>query len=158
MELSNGYASQLKTSDILTADVTLGATTAWTEIGSYQVPDGTAIMLGNGSLIGQDNAQGRLYFDIIDDAAGAEDGMIRIVAVNPTQTKEFILFQGSTTKGRSGDADTRAAQIPLPEQKDFVVPENWYIKIKMKPDAAGDVVDVSACTFLCDVIAFDYRP
>lgn len=154
-KIKNPFPTQIGTANILTADVTLGAAGAWTQIGSYTVPDGTAIMLGQGNLSGQDNARGRFYYDIVDDAAGAEDGDIRIEARNPNQTDIRILYQGTTVKGRSADADTRTGQIPFPENGIWV-PENWTIRVFMNPAAAGDVVDVSACTFLMDVMKADY--
>ena len=154
-KVSNPYPDQISTVDILTADATLGLTTAWTEIGRYQIPAGNAIKVGQGTMRGQDNAEGRHYCDLIDDAAGAEDGKYRVVAVNPTQTKNIILYSGTTTKGRSGDADTRAAQVPLAERGGWI-PENWFLTMQMQPLAAGDVIDVSACTFLLDIMRADY--
>lgn len=151
----NGYPDMITTGDILTADVLLGQPGTWIEIGSYQVPRGTAKELGLGRLSGQDNARGRLYIDIVDDSAGSEDGILRICAVNPTGTREVILWQGSTIAARGGDADTRAAQIPFPET-DYIIPEDWFIKVKMNPAVAADTVDVSACTFLMDCLTYDY--
>jgi len=153
----NPYPSQIRNLQILTADTVLGLAGVWAQIGAgYVVPDGQAIRLGHGSLAGQDNAQGRLYFDMVDDAAGPEDGMVRIVARNPSLTRAIILFQGSTNKGRAGAADDRYAQIPFPAIGDFI-PENWVIAVEILPDLAADTVDVSACFFYMDIEAAEYR-
>ena len=154
---ANKREGQLRTGDILTADVTLGAVANWTTIGSYTVPDGVAIMVGTGTSGSQADAQGRCYFDIVDDAAGAEEGMIRVVAVDPENTSRITLMEKSTTTGRSGDADTRSGQIPLPERGPWLLPAT-KIQVEMKPDAAGDIVDVSACTFLLDTTKAVYVP
>ena len=158
MNVERAFASQLTMADFMAANVTLGAATVWTELGSYTVPRGQAVKLGYGRLEGQDTATGRLYYDIIDDTAGnatAEDGLIRIVAVNPTQTKSNILFQGSTTKGRSGDADSREKQIPFPEHSMGWVPQDWTIRIQMKPNAAGDIVQYVYSVLLMDCMVAD---
>jgi hypothetical protein len=150
------YPSQIKTADILPADVTLGAVGVPTLIGKLTVSSGTAISLGVGDQEGQDNAEGRLYVDIVDDTAAAEDGMLRFEARDPNETETYILYDLSTIKGRAGDADTRAAQVPFKAQN-FWIPENWSIQCWMRPDAAGDVVDVSASTFLADCMKATYR-
>jgi hypothetical protein len=149
------YPAQLTAVELLSAaDVTLGGVDGWWEIGAYPVPDGMGVELGQGKLAGQDQATGRLYFDIVDTVAAPLDGLIRIEARNPTQTRIKILWQGSTTKGRSANADDRTGQVPFPESG-FIVQENWTIRTYMKPRVAGGVVDVSACTFLCDVLQYD---
>ncbi len=156
----NRFEGQLRVADIITANVVLGDATAWTRIGSYQVPRGTAIELGKGDLEGQTQAYGRLYIDVRDNAAspGAEiNGMLRIEARGPQGRPVHVIKEITTVAARSGTADTRQDQIPFPRTMK-IVPEDWTIEIWLRPDSgdAGKTVGASNCVVLLDDYVYDY--
>lgn len=150
MQVKNVYPFQLRNLAVLTADTLMGVG-VWVQVGAgYTVPAGRALKLGFGNLSGQDNARGRFYCDMVDVGATAEDGEIRIVAMNPGRTQKIIKFQTSTVAARSATADDRTGQIPFPENPGWI-PEDWTVAVEMLADAAvADTIDVSASTLLMD--------
>lgn len=156
MKIKNPYRSQFNAGTLLDdADVTLVAS-QFVEIGRYTVPAGTGICLGYGGLTGQDNSIGRVYMDLIDDAAGDEQGLIRIELRNPQDRTEMVLWEGRSEALRTLNATPDFAEmLPFPQMADMAT-EDWAFVVLMKADAA-DVLNVSACTVMMDYTVFEVR-
>jgi len=158
VKLDRAFRDTLQADELLTADTTLGAAGVFVQIGEgYEVPAGQAIQFGQGTIRSQEGAVGRIYIDMVDDAAAAEDGVVRLVVENPTGTERVEIGRWPTERLRSGDADTLVNQLTFPLDGRWF-PANSRIIIEMAPDEADDTIDVSACTCLVDIMRAPFVP
>ena len=148
-----GFQKILTQADILSAsDVVVSDTTNFVRIGSYTVPAQTKIAFGYGRP-DQPQNQGYLYVKLVDDAAGDEDGVLRLVQENATGTRKIVLWEGRTEE-LDGDANDKNKRIPLPEKTEFpLVGEDSILALEFKADGA-DTIDVSACTVRIPVTVY----
>lgn len=154
--LMNPFRSVLKASDLLDADTVL-SNGKYVELGRYTVPAGTAVAIGYGGNVGQDSAQGRFYADINDDTAtpADEDGMLRLVLLDPQERVVETLFECHTSQLRTSATD-RTQQLPMPEHP-AKFGEDWILALEMKGDADGDTVKVSVCVLYLDITVYSVR-
>jgi hypothetical protein len=143
---------------LLTGDVTLLDNGHWTTLDTYTVPDGQAIQFGQGSIRSQEGAVGRIYIDLVDDGAGAEEGIVRLSVENPTGTERIEIERWPTVRLRSGDHDSLRDQLAFPADGRWF-PADSVVVLEM--DAAtddNDTVDVSACGLLIDIQRAPFVP
>lgn len=148
-----GFQKILTAADILSgSDVVISDTTNFNRIGSYTVPAQTQVSFGYGRA-DQPFNQGYMYVKLVDDAAGDEDGVLRLVQENASGTRKIVVWEGRTEE-LDGDANDKQKRIALPEQIDFPrVGEDSILALEFKADGA-DTIDVSACTVRIPVTVY----
>lgn len=147
MKLGMPYRTALKMSDFGSADKVM-TQNVWEQVGSYTVPAGHAIALGYGGLVGQDSANGRIYFDPNTIVPADIAGSVRIAVHNARDEFVRILFEARTEQLRTSATD-RQQQLPFP-----LIPmrvwQDWKIIVYIRNDVAGETFDISASVLLAD--------
>lgn len=106
-------------------------------VGLYTCPAATAVGAGYGDLAGQETAEGRIYFNAVDDAAPgvAFDGYVRLSVLDPQQRVLATIYQGRTEDLRLGAADQRLRRV-LKEIPQAWITQDYSMELQINPDAA----------------------
>lgn len=150
------YRSAFTKSELISGDVVCAAG-QFNRLGAYVVKAGEAISVGFGNQSGQQNAQGRIYIDLKDNAAapGANtNGLLRMVAYSPQDRPVEIIWEARTESLRTNSSD-RTQQNPYQEH-DLMVPEDKKLVLEFLPDAAVTVGKANS-TVLMDITRFTVR-
>lgn len=119
-------------------------------LGERKIEAGELLAIGFGSESGQNNAQGRVFVDIKNNAAspGANiEGTIRLQVYSPQNRPLMILGEWRTETLRTGAGD-RTKQVPLPEHHAWLS-EDKKLVIEFQADSAG-TVGLANTTILID--------
>lgn len=139
MDRTISLKRKLKATDLLDADATI-YNDKFTMLGRYTVPKGGVLYIGGFDCY--------IYAAMVDDAAGAEHGVLQFVGTNPLETRRNLLYRVHTKQCGSQSAKLQKPAVPLSPLG--IRPDSKLIT-EMKGDEDGDVVDVSACTLELDV-------
>jgi hypothetical protein len=131
------YRSALTESDLVSGDVAL-VVGQFVKLGERKIEAGELLAIGYGMQSGQNNAQGRIFMDLRDNAAapGVEvNGTVRLQVHSPQNRPIKILGEWRTETLRSGETD-RALMIPLPENFTWLS-EDKKLVLELQADAAA---------------------
>jgi hypothetical protein len=149
--LGVGYPSMLTAGDLLAADAVCTAGVP-AYLGAYTVQAGEAICLGIGQFASFEAAAGRIYADMIDDAAGAEAGILRL-SIWSAQNKPLKILKEFHTSQLKTSATDLTKQMPLPEQTEMITEDKKLVVEFIS--AAADTIDVSACTLQVPITKYE---
>lgn len=119
-------------------------------LGERKIEAGELLAVGYGSESGQNNAQGRIFIDIKNNAASpgaALEGTVRLQVYSPQNRPLVILGEWRTETLRTGSGD-RTKQIPFPENM-YWISEDKKLVLEFAPDSAG-TVGLANSTILID--------
>lgn len=154
-KLSKPYASQIEKDIFSSSDVTCVAG-KWIEIGRKTSGFGEAFAVGVGTIATQMDAIGRLYMNLVNDAAGAYNGMVRFEIHDPQDNVVMKLLECRTEKLRTRLATPALTDMmPLPQMNVAIQP-NSALVVMFNADA-GDVLDVSACDAAIDITRYTHQ-
>lgn len=151
------HRATLSKGDLLAADVAVSST-QFTEIGRRKIPAGIGEAVGYSSLEGQDSAAGRIYANIMDNAAApgaAVDGVLRLDIHDPEDHVVRTVWEGRTEKLRATAADP-GTHLPLPLTGPGIG-ESWSLVAKFKADVAGKTLGSANSTLLVDITRYTVR-
>jgi len=123
-------------------------------LGYFTVPAGQAYSVGYGPFVGRSDAIGHAMLILIDDAAGAEEGLVSLEVRDPQGRHKATIFEARTEELKLGAADP-GLRMPLAEDAGMIN-EDDRIELWFTSDAA-DTVDVSACTAAIDCTVYPTR-
>lgn len=109
-------------------------------LGEYKIQAGEEISVGAGLLAGMDNATGRVFMDIRDNAASpgaALSGTIRL-QIYSAQNRPIEIIREWRTEDLATTATDKTKQLPLPEH-DVWMREDQRLVLEFIPDASGTV-------------------
>jgi hypothetical protein len=116
------YRSSMSVDDLITAATVVCNAGVPTKLGEYKVQAGEMIALGYGEQSGLDNAVGRIFADIRDNAAspGASvKGKLRLSVFSPQDRPLQILAELDCDIVNDNETD-RTKQTPFPFNKTFI--------------------------------------
>lgn len=133
------FPATLQASDFSSTTTTL-STTDYIKVGTYTVPAQQQVNVGYGNSTAPQN-QGYLYVVSKDSSGAAEEGMLRLVVANATESRSVKVFE-ERTNVLSGSATAKESKVPLPERdvrSEFgrIPSEDDLIQIWILGDAAG---------------------
>lgn len=148
---TNYWRSALTLDDFFAADkaVTAGQ---FNLLGEYTLNPGQVVILGFGTLDGQQDADGRIYVDIKDNSAAPGvnlDGVLQICYYDANDHLMYTMQEYRTETLRTNNSD-RTKQIPFPEA-DKGISAFKSIKIFFKPDATGKTVSATNSSLIMDI-------
>lgn len=126
------YSSAFSLDKLLTGDVTVTKDVP-TRIGEYIVEAGEKVSLGLGSYSSLQDAVGRIYVDLKDDADANADGVVRFSVYSPQNRHIKTLKEFRTERLRQGATDFSKA-FPLPKS-DFNLTEDKKLVVEFIADA-----------------------
>jgi hypothetical protein len=134
--MAETYRSALTQADLISGATVVCNAGQYNKLGEYKILAGEVLAVGFGPQSGMDNAQGRIYADLRDNAAApgvAVNGMLRLEVYSPKDRPMVTVFEFRTEVLRTSAAD-RTKQIPLPEGDFFLSEDKKYV-LSFKPDA-----------------------
>jgi hypothetical protein len=122
-------------------------------LGTYTVVAGELVSVGYGNLDGQENAQGRIYLDLKDNATTPLEvnGVVRLSVYSPQDRPIEIISEMRTETLRTSSSD-RTKQISFPEH-DLMVKEDKKIVLEFIPDANATISKANS-TLIMDITKF----
>lgn len=154
---ARGFQKILVHKDFVIADVTLTSGTTYNLVGEYAVPAQQVIHIGFGIAVNPLN-QGYMYF-VAKDVANAEfPGFWRISVANANTTAIDVVKEFYSTQV-NGDPNDKSKMMPLPEITTYPVlqrspKQDDRIRVEMKPDTAGKVLDYGNSTIQIPVTVY----
>jgi hypothetical protein len=146
----------LTMSTVMDAATKAVSSSAYTKLGQWVVPAQNSYGMGYAEQSGQQNARGRLFIDIKDNAVAPGvnvDGMLRIMAIDandaPIGPNGGVIGEFRTETLRSG-ANDRTLQLPFPEHGLFLTEDNKFI-FEFKADAGAPTIGQANSKALIDV-------
>lgn len=121
-QLKEIYRSSLSHDELISAATTVCNQGVPTKLGEYVVQAGQVIALGYGEQSGLDNAVGRIFMDIRDNAASpgaVAKGKVRLSIFTPQNRPDRILGEWDIDILNDNAAD-RTKQTPLPFNRIFL--------------------------------------
>jgi len=129
------YPSTFTKNELITGDKAI-ISGEITRIGAYKIQAGEEISFGSGQLAGQDNATGRIYMDLRDNAAAggaALSGNVRLV-VYSSQNRPLEIVREFRTEDLATSATVKAQQTPFTEHAIWAR-EDQLLVLEFIPDA-----------------------
>jgi hypothetical protein len=133
------FRSAFTKAELISGDVAV-VTGQYNKLGEYKVEAGETITVGYGGQGGMDNAVGRIYGAIMNNAAapGVEmKGKIRL-SIHSPQNRPLKIITEFRTELLNTNASDRTKQTPLPEHVE-VLTEDKKLVLEFLPDAGGTV-------------------
>lgn len=125
----------------------------WTETGRYTVPAGVVAALGYGSIRGQEDAEGRFYFNPRTSVPADINCEIRLELRNAQDRVVAVLWEGHTILTRTSTTDRRQ-QIPFPELVQHRASEDYSFVMMLRVTSAV-TLDRAQTTLYMDGTLYD---
>lgn len=128
------------------------------EIGSYKVPAGIAVELGYGVHLALNEAVGRIWMRLMNNATPAAEiaGLVRLEIVDAQRRSLEIVFESRTEILSQGETN-RSLQIPFPETGAIVTEDN-IILLLLKPDTETGAVGLASSVLIDTTVYTARRP
>jgi hypothetical protein len=153
-QIKEQYRSSMNTGKILNTGATVTCLpNVPTKLGEYKVQAGEMIALGYGEQSGLDNAVGRFFADIRDNAVapgGALNGVLRLSVFSPQDRPLQILAEYDTDIVNDNPTD-RTKQTPFPFNKTFLSEDKKLVLEFISSAGASVVVSQANSKILFDV-------
>lgn len=134
------FRSALTQNDLISAATVAVTAGQYTILGKRTIQAGELLSIGFGDESGQNNAQGRVFMSIKDNAAspGADiSGTLRLSVYTPQMRYLTNLGEWRTETVSTGTGD-RTKMVPLPENI-YQLSEDKILALEFNPDASGTV-------------------
>jgi hypothetical protein len=142
----NRFRSALTKAELMSGDLALTAA-LYNKLGEFIIPAGLQVAIGVGDSNGQENAQGRIYINLVTAASALIPGTVRL-SMWTAQNRVIKVVDEWRTEALQTSTD-RTKQIPLPFTGDWLSKDKKYI-LEIMPDAGGLTVAKAQSTVLID--------
>lgn len=130
------FRSALTQNDLISSATVSCPAGQFTKLGERKIEAGEELSIGFGLQDGQENAQGRIFADLRDNAASpgaVVSGVFRLQVYSPQNRPMFILGEWRTETLSTGSGD-RTKQVPLKEDQ-YLLTEDKKLVLEFMPDA-----------------------